>query len=621
MKVCVAEKPSVALEIAKVLGARTKKDGYYEGNGYQVTWTFGHLCQLKQPDAYDPKWKRWGMELLPMIPPEYEVELIANPGIKKQFKVIKDLYKHATEIINCGDAGQEGELIQRWVMELAGVKCPVKRLWISSLTEEAIRDGFLHLQPQSRYDSLYQAGLARAEGDWLLGMNATRLYTLKYGGYKQVLSVGRVQTPTLAMIVARDNEIENFKPEPYWLLTTQYRDTIFTCTHERYNDQSIAKKMLDLAWQDKLTVKDVQQKRCCEQSPQLYDLTSLQVDCNRKFGFSADTTLKNIQSLYEKKLCTYPRVDTKYLTDDIYTKCPDIIGGLSSYSQAATALLGRLLPKSKRIFDNAKVTDHHAIIPTGDMRSFSSINDYERKVYDLIVLRFLAAFYPPCEYAQTTVIAVTGNTPSLRGKVLPVGTPLPSCGGAGVGSLSSILEFKATGRTVLSEGWRAVYGKAIEDDEKDVENMPLPVFKVGESGLHNPKLEQKLTTPPKRYTEASLLQSMETAGKLVDDETLRDALKENGIGRPSSRAGIIETLIKRGYIRRERKNLVSTPTGRTLIEVIQDKTLKSPELTGQWEKKLRDIEHGHYTLNQFMQELQGQLVTIIHGVQSGTANR
>ena len=597
MTVCIAEKPSVAGEIAKVLGARSKRDGYYEGNGYQVTWTFGHLCQLKQPDGYYPDWKKWEMSVLPMIPSRYEVELIPDAGVRKQFKVIKELYKKADVIVNCGDAGQEGELIQRWVMELAGVRCPVKRLWISSLTEEAIREGFRNLQPQSKYDSLYRAGQARAEGDWLLGMNATRLYTLKYGGYKQVLSIGRVQTPTLAMIVDRDNEIEHFKPVPYWMLTTKYRDTVFSCTKGRFNTENEGRNYLEAAKRNRLVIKDIQQKRGSEQPPQLYDLTALQVDCNRKYGFSADTTLKNIQSLYEKKLTTYPRVDTKFLTDDIYTKCPDIIRKLSGVSDAARGLAGKQLPKSKRVFDNSKVTDHHAIIPTGETVNLSSINDYERKVYDLILRRFCAVFYPNCEYAQTTVLATAGG-----------------------------VDFKATGRTILSEGWRIVYNKVREDEEEekekeDGENSVLPAFTVGESGQHVPSLVQKMTTPPKRYTEASLLQAMETAGKLVDDETLREAMKENGIGRPSSRAGIIETLLKRGYIRREKKNLISCPAGRDLIEVIQAKMLKSPELTGKWEKKLRDIEKGTFTLEYFMDELQAQLVSIIREVQNDNSTK
>ena len=591
MIVCIAEKPSVAGEIAKVLGARSKKDGYFEGNGYQVTWTFGHLCQLKQPDGYYPAWKKWDMGVLPMTPPRYEVELIPDGGVKKQFKVIKELYKKADYIVNCGDAGQEGELIQRWVMELAGVRCPVKRLWISSLTEEAIRQGFRELRDQKEYDSLYEAGQARAEGDWLLGMNATRLYTLKYGGYKQVLSIGRVQTPTLAMIVDRDFEIENFKPQPYWVLTTKYRDALFTCTKGRFSSETEGRNYLEAAKRNRLTIKDIQQKRGSEQPPQLYDLTALQVDCNRKYGFSADTTLKNIQSLYEKKLTTYPRVDTKFLTDDIYSKCPGVIQKLSAVSDAARGLIGKQLPKSKRVFDNSKVTDHHAIIPTGETGGMDKLNDYERKVYDLILRRFCAVFYPNCEYAQTTVLANAGG-----------------------------VDFKATGRTILSEGWRVVYAKVQKDDEEkekeDGENDVLPAFKVGESGQHIPSLVQKMTTPPKRFTEASLLQSMETAGKLVDDETLREAMKENGIGRPSSRAGIIETLLKRGYIRREKKNLISNAAGRDLIKVIKARMLLSPELTGLWEKKLRDIEKGTFTLEYFMDELQSQLVSIIKDVQA-----
>ena len=594
MIVCIAEKPSVAGEIAKVLGARSKRDGYFEGNGYQVTWTFGHLCQLKQPDGYYSDWKKWDMGVLPMIPPRYEVELIPEGSIKKQFKVIKELYKKAEYIVNCGDAGQEGELIQRWVMELAGVKCPVKRLWISSLTEEAIREGFRNLRPQKEYDSLYKAGQARAEGDWLLGMNATRLYTLKYGGYKQVLSIGRVQTPTLAMIVARDKEIEHFTPVPYWMLTTKYRNAVFTCTQGRFDSEARGREYLEAARRNVLKIKDVQQKKGSEQPPQLYDLTALQVDCNRKYGFSADTTLKNIQSLYEKKLTTYPRVDTKFLTDDIYSKCSGIIQKLSAVSDAAKGIVGKQLPKSKRVFDNSKVTDHHAIIPTGDTGALSGISEYERKVYDLILRRFCAVFYPYCEYAQTTVLAAAGG-----------------------------VDFKATGRTILNEGWRAVYAKVLKDDEeeekKDGENDVLPAFTIGESGQHVPSLVQKMTTPPKRFTEATLLQSMETAGKLVDDETLREAMKENGIGRPSSRAGIIETLLKRGYIRREKKNIISNPAGRDLVNVIKAKMLLSPELTGQWEKKLRDIEKGTFTLDYFMDELQAQLVSIIKEVQGDSS--
>ncbi len=599
MKVCIAEKPSVAGEIAKVLGARSKRDGYYEGNGYQVTWTYGHLCQLLPPDGYYPDWKAWKMDVLPMIPPQYRVEVIADAGVRKQFKIIKELYKKADEIINCGDAGQEGELIQRWVMELAGVKCPVKRLWISSLTEEAIREGFRNLQPQSKYDTLYKAGQARAEGDWLLGMNATRLYTLKFGGLHQVLSIGRVQTPTLAMIVERDREIENFKPSPYWMLITKYRDAVFTCVKGKFEKKGEALSYLEAAKRNRLTIQDIKEKRGSEAPPQLYDLTALQVDCNRKYGMSADSTLKTIQSLYEKKLTTYPRVDTKFLTDDIYAKCPEIIGHLAGISPFAAQLTHRLpLPKSRKVFDNSKVTDHHAIIPTGDTANLSGINDYEKKVYDLVCRRFLAVFFPNCDYNQTTVLAKAGG-----------------------------VDFKATGRTIINEGWKAVYAKVQKDDDEDTQekepgdNAVLPVFRVGESGQHVPSLQEKMTTPPARYNEASLLQSMETAGKFVDDESLREAMKENGIGRPSSRAGIIETLLKRKYIVRDKKKLISTQTGRDLLDIIHVKMLKSPELTGVWEKKLRDIEKGTFTLEYFMDELQAQLVSIIKEVKADSSGR
>ena len=595
MIVCIAEKPSVAGEIAKVLGARSKRDGYYEGSGYQVTWTFGHLCQLKQPDGYYPGWKKWDMGVLPMIPSQYEVELIADSGVKKQFKVIKELYKKADYIVNCGDAGQEGELIQRWVMELAGVKCPVKRLWISSLTEEAIREGFRNLRPQSEYDSLYLAGQARAEGDWLLGMNATRLYTLKYGGYRQVLSIGRVQTPTLAMIVGRDREIEHFTPEPYWVLTTKYRDVVFCSSEGHMKSQTDGLQLLQRVKGVPFSITDVRQKQGRETAPQLYDLTSLQVDCNKKFGFSAEKTLSTIQSLYEKKITTYPRVDTKYLPDDVYSKIRWIMGNLKGYEKFAEPFVhGSEIPKPKRVFDNSKVTDHHAIIPTGDFSRLADINSYEQKVYDLIVRRFLSVFYPDCEYATTTVL----------GKAADV-------------------TFKASGKTIINAGWRLLYNKVESEEEKEPspegENDTLPRFTIGESGSHLPELTEKKTTPPKRFTEATLLQAMETAGKFVDDETLREAMKENGIGRPSSRAGIIETLLKRGYIRREKKNLISNQAGRDLVNVIKAKMLLSPELTGQWEKKLRDIEKGTFTLDSFMEELQSQLVTIIKEVQGDSS--
>ena len=595
MKVCIAEKPSVAGEISKVLGANSKKEGYYEGNGYQVTWTFGHLCQLKSPDSYCSDWKKWSLSVLPMSPSRYEIELIDDPRIRKQFKIIEKLYQKADVIINCGDAGQEGELIQRWVMECAGVRCPVQRLWISSLTEESIREGFRNLRSQKEYDPLYEAGQARAEGDWLLGMNCTRLYTVKYGGNRQTLSIGRVQTPTLAMIVERDNQIEYFKPEPYWVLITKYRNAVFTCVKGKFDKRTEAQNYLEAAKRNKLTITDIKEKRGSEAPPQLYDLTSLQVDCNRKYGMSADMTLNNIQSLYEKKLTTYPRVDTKFLTDDMYAKCPGILRRLSDYSSLTSPLAGKSLIKSKKVFDNSKVTDHHAIIPTGET---GSMNDYERKVYDLICRRFISVFYPNCDYNQTTVLANAGG-----------------------------VDFKATGRTIINEGWRTVYAKVQKDDEEETqerepgENSVLPKFTLRESGQHTPEILEKKTTPPARYNEASLLQSMETAGKFVEDETLREAMKENGIGRPSSRAGIIETLLKRGYIKRDRRKLISTQIGRDLIKIIEARMLKSPELTGQWEKKLRDIEHGTYSKVAFMEELNKQLKDIIHQVQSDASGK
>lgn len=598
MVVCVAEKPSVAGEIAKILGANSRKDGYYEGHGYQVTWTFGHLCQLKEPDRYYPSWKQWSLDVLPMVPPRYEIELIRDNGISKQFKVIKGLYEKAEYIVNCGDAGQEGELIQRWVMQLAGVRCPVKRLWISSLTEEAIREGFRNLRPQSEYDSLYEAGEARAEGDWLLGMNATRLYTKKFGGYGQVLSIGRVQTPTLAMIVDRDFQIEHFHPEPYWVLTTKYRGVVFTCIKPRFDKKTEAQAYLEAAGRNKIIIKDIKNRRGSEAPPQLYDLTSLQVQCNRKYGMSADTTLNTIQSLYEKKLTTYPRVDTKFLTDDIYDKCQDILNRLKGYESLTAPLSGKPLNKSKKVFDDSKVTDHHAIIPTGVTGNLDGISSYERKVYDLVCRRFIAVFYPAYEYNQTTVLANAGG-----------------------------VDFKATGRTVINEGWRMIYATVQKDEEEENsekdpgDNAVLPVFNVNECGRHEPSVQEKMTTPPARYNEASLLLSMETAGKFVEDETLREAMKENGIGRPSSRAGIIVTLLKRGYVIRDQKKLISTQAGRDLIHIIDAKMLKSPELTGKWEKKLRDIEHGNFSRESFMRELQSQLEDIIKAVKTDNSGK
>lgn len=598
MIVCIAEKPSVAKDIAKIIGANSAHDGYMEGNGYQVTWTFGHLCTLKEPEDYTALWKRWSLAALPMIPQRFGIKLIDDKGIAKQFSIIENLMQNADGIINCGDAGQEGELIQRWVMQKANAKCPVKRLWISSMTDEAIREGFGNLKPQDDYQPLYLAGLSRAIGDWILGMNATRLYTLKYGQNRQVLSIGRVQTPTLALIVNRQKEIDNFEPEPYWVLATIYRDTTFTATKGKFTTKEEGEQAFATIEGKPFTVTDVQKKRGTEAPPHLYDLTSLQVDCNRKFGMSADMTLKIIQTLYERKLTTYPRVDTQYLSDDIYPKCGGILNGIKGYDQLITALRGKPLKKSKKVFDTSKVTDHHAIIPTGVPAQ--GLTDMERHVYDLIARRFISVFYPDCKFATTTVM----------------------------GDVDGI-EFKATGKLILDPGWRAVYAKDTADrqtaDDGDAkpqdEERTLPAFEKGESGEHTPTLTEKWTTPPKYYTEATLLRAMETAGKFVDNEELRAALKENGIGRPSSRAGIIETLFKRHYIRRERKNLVATATGIELIDLIKEELLKSCELTGIWEKKLRDIEHKTYDPAQFISELKEQIATIVHDVLSDNSNR
>ena len=630
MIVCIAEKPSVARDIARILGATTSKDGYMEGNGYQVTWTFGHLCELKEPNDYQPNWRYWTLAALPMVPARFGIKLIPNEGIEKQFNIISKLYAEADEIINCGDAGQEGELIQRWVMQMAHVKCPVKRLWISSMTDEAIKEGFQNLKPQESYESLYLAGLCRAIGDWMLGMNATRLYTLMYGLNHQILSIGRVQTPTLALIVQRQKEIDNFKPEPYWILSTIYRDTLFTAAAGRFNSEEEGRQAFTLIEGRPFTVKSVEKKQGKEAPRQLYDLTSLQVDCNRKFGFSAELTLNLIQGLYEKKLTTYPRVDTQYLSDDIYPKCPSILNGVSQTTRSGQkpyleiikqlAAISPKLPKTKRVFDSSKVTDHHAIIPTG--QTPSGLTDNEQHVYDLVARRFIAAFYPDCKFATTTVI----------GEVQEVDAAVETSekeGGKGI-------EFKATGKEILDAGWRAVYTKAeqTEDDhpdntdnttdsqrQQDSEEATLPSFSRGESGSHKPTLTEKQTQPPKHYTEASLLRAMETAGKLVDDDELRAAMKENGIGRPSSRAGIIETLFKRNYIRRQRKNLVATPTGIQLIDTIHEKLLTSVELTGIWEKKLRDIEHHRYQPAQFIEELKQQVGEIVSDVMHDNSNR
>ena len=594
MIVCIAEKPSVAREIARILGATASKDGYIEGNGYQVTWTFGHLCTLKEPHDYTSQWKMWSLGALPMIPQRFGIKLIDNDGIKKQFAVIEKLMQNADSIVNCGDAGQEGELIQRWVMQKAQAKCPVKRLWISSMTDEAIAEGFQNLKDQADYQPLYLAGLSRAIGDWILGMNATRLYTLKYGQNRQVLSIGRVQTPTLALIVNRQKEIENFKPEAYYVLSTTYRDTVFTATKGKFATKEEGQQYLEEITGKPFTITDVQKKNGTEQPPHLYDLTSLQVDCNKKFSMSAEMTLNVIQGLYEKKLTTYPRVDTQFLSDDIYPKCAATLNGLRGYEALVAPLQGKPLKKSKRVFDSSKVTDHHAIIPTGVPAT--NLTDIERHVYDLIARRFIAVFYPDCKFATTTVL----------GKVEKV-------------------EFKVTGKTILDEGWRTVYGKEKQEEDTssndNAEERTLPVFVKGESGDHIPSLAEKWTTPPKFYTEATLLRAMETAGKFVDNEELRAALKENGIGRPSSRASIIETLFKRHYIKRERKNLIATPTGIELIDLIREELLKSCELTGIWEKKLRDIEHKKYDAGQFIEELKAQIAEIVRDVLSDTTNR
>ena len=605
MVVCIAEKPSVARDIARIIGANSSHQGYMEGNGYQVTWTFGHLCTLKEPHDYTPMWKTWSLSSLPMIPQRFGIKLIEEESIKKQFAIIEKLMQAADGIVNCGDAGQEGELIQRWVMQKAQAKCPVKRLWISSMTDEAIREGFRQLKDQAEYQPLYLAGLSRAIGDWILGMNATRLYTLKYGQNKQVLSIGRVQTPTLALIVNRQKEIDSFKPEPYWVLSTIYRDTTFTATQGKFMSKEEGEKAFQLITDKPFEVTSVQKKAGKEMPPQLYDLTSLQVDCNKKFGYSAEMTLNLIQSLYEKKFTTYPRVDTQYLSDDIYPKCPGIMNGLfqtrfgnvAPYAELVRPLGGKPLKKDKKVFDTSKVTDHHAIIPTGVPPH--GLSDMEQRVFDLVARRFIGAFYPECKFSTTTVLGKAGE-----------------------------VEFKVTGKEILDPGWRAVQYVAAsqqqptdEEKEKKDEERTLPTFVKGESGPHTPTLTEKQTTPPPYYTEATLLRAMETAGKFVEDEELRAALKENGIGRPSSRAGIIETLFKRHYIRRERKRLVATPTGIELIGLIKEDLLKSCELTGIWEKKLRDIEHLKYDPAQFIQELKQQITVIVNQVLSDSTNR
>ena len=613
MIVCIAEKPSVARDIARIIGATSSHEGYMEGNGFQVTWTFGHLCTLKEPHDYTAMWKTWSLTSLPMIPERFGIKLIDDQGIRKQFSIIERLMQQAERIVNCGDAGQEGELIQRWVMQKAQAKCPVSRLWISSMTDEAIREGFQNLKDQSDYQPLYLAGLSRAIGDWLLGMNCTRLYTLKYGQNRQVLSIGRVQTPTLALIVNRQKEIDNFKPEPYWVLATVYRDTTFTATQGKFTSKEEGEKAFSTIEGKPFTVTKVEKKEGKEQPPQLYDLTSLQVDCNRKFGYSAEMTLNLIQALYERKYTTYPRVDTQYLSDDIYPKCPQTLnglyqtkfGGVAPYAEFIKPIGGKPLKKTKRVFDTSKVTDHHAIIPTGVIPQ--NLSDAERNVFDLVARRFIGVFLPDCKFSTTTVL---GEVKGEENKV----------------------EFKVTGKEILDPGWRVVRGKtpdseksesteSSENSEKSDEERTLPTFVKGESGEHTPTLTEKMTTPPPYYNEASLLRAMETAGKFVEDETLRAAMKENGIGRPSSRAGIIETLFKRHYIKRERKRLVATPTGIELIDLIHEELLKSCELTGIWEKKLRDIEHKTYDPAQFIAELKQQVTDIVNDVMRDPTNR
>lgn len=655
MIVCIAEKPSVAKDIAKVLGANSACQGYMEGNGYQVTWTFGHLCELKEPDDYTPMWKRWSLGALPMIPPRFGIKLKDDSGIKAQFAIIERLMQNADSIINCGDAGQEGELIQRWVMQKAGAKCPVKRLWISSLTEESIREGFQNLKDQSEYEPLYLAGLSRAIGDWLLGMNATRLYTLKYrpdGRSGQVLSIGRVQTPTLAMIVNRQKEIECFEPRQSWVLSTIYRDTKFNAiAHDEdaeaeekaeieaaakegktikskgpifrqieFQTEETGKAVLDAIKDNDFTVTSITRKKGTEAPPRLYDLTSLQVDCNRKFGYSADLTLQLIQSLYEKKFTTYPRVDTTFLSDDIYAKCPQTMNGLyktqfggqAPYAELIKPIGGKPLKKSKKVFDSSKVTDHHAIIPTGVPPQ--GLSDAERNVFDLVARAFIAAFYPDMKFETTTVM---GEAPLTE----------PSAEVASYAEGGEKVLFRTSGRVIVDEGWKVVFRKTASkdgDDEAQEDNSSspsLPAFTKGEHGPHVPSLAEKWTQPPKPYTEATLLRAMETAGKFVDNDELRDAMKENGIGRPSTRAAIIETLFRRHYIRKERKNLVATPTGIELIDLIREELIKSPELTGIWEKKLRDIEHRTYNPGQFINELKAQIQAIVYQVLSDNSNR
>ena len=591
MIVCIAEKPSVAKDIAAILGANQRKDGYFEGNNYQVTWTFGHLCTLKEPRDYIEEWRYWNLRYLPMVPSKFGIKLLDNDGVKKQFHVIKRLVESCEQVVNCGDAGQEGEVIQRWVLHLAKCKVPIKRLWISSLTEEAIKEGFNKLKDAKDYNNLYAAGNARAVGDWLLGINATRLFTKKFGQQKQVLSIGRVQTPTLAMIVKRQLEIDNFKSEDYWELRTTYRETEFNSVLGKIKKEEKALYALSKIKEEPFIITSFEQKEGKERPPRLFDLTALQVETNKKFGFSADQTLKHIQSLYEKKLVTYPRVDTTYLPDDMYPKVPEILGKMQYYSKLTAPLLGKKIPKTKQVFDNKKVTDHHAIIPTGVVPS--GINADEQRVYDAVAKRFISVFYPDCIVSNTTVL----------GEVLK-------------------LEFKATGKQILEPGWRIIYDtEESKEKAKSEEDKIMPTFVQGESGPHEPRVDKKQTSPPKFYTEATLLRAMETAGKQVDDDEMRELLKDNGIGRPSTRANIIETLFRRKYIERKKKNIIATQTGIDLIEIIENETLKSPELTGDWERKLRLIEKGEFEPEQFKQELIELVVNLTNEVLFNSENK
>ena len=596
MILCITEKPSVGKDIADILGAKTRYDGYFEGNGYCVTWTFGHLCTLKEPQDYNISWKQWSLGALPMIPAKFGIKLIDQDSIKRQFSVIETLIAKCDEVINCGDAGQEGELIQRWVMQKAKCQKPVKRLWISSLTDDAIRDGFKNLRSDKELEPLYIAGLCRAIGDWILGMNATRLYSLKYGQSGQVLSIGRVQTPTLALVVNRQLEIDNFIPKDYWELKTTYRDTVFSATISGFENEEKGKILLESIKDYPLEIIDILKKKGKEAPPRLFDLTSLQVECNKKYGMSADDTLRTIQSLYEKKITTYPRVDTTYLTDDMYPKCGPILNSLVDYQDLLTPLRGKKLTKSKKVFDNSKVTDHHAIIPTGQPLP-PILSDYEKKVFDTIAKRFISVFYSDCEFEQTIVKANVNKT-----------------------------GFKATGRIILNLGWKAVYTKndttqQPDESEKDEELSVLPNFTKGESGPHTPFLAKKTTQPPKYFTEGTLLKAMETAGNLVEDEELRESLKANGIGRPSTRAAIIEILYKRGYIRKERKSLRATQAGIDLISLIKEELLKSAKLTGIWENRLRQIEKQQYSAEEFITQLKQMINEVVISVLSDNSNR